>query len=167
MIWHRSLAGGGHSVLGFDPATAETPLKGGRHLPIAWEQAARSRMLTAVEVGPRLERFIRACAGNSRGTTGSPLRPPVHPRVCGEQSVAELVVCAPTGSSPRVRGTGAIPGDSFRIWRFIPACAGNSPLPQIYPAIDAVHPRVCGEQNWFVMCLRSPVRFIPACAGNR
>ena len=71
--------------------------------------------------------------------------------------------------------------------RFIPACAGNSYSDFVSGFVDAVHPRVCGEQipNLALMKLsagssprvRGTVvprnwcnakrRFIPACAGNR
>ena len=76
-------------------------------------------------VRPR-QRFIPACAGNSRKTLlfqvenygSSPRvrgtrrtarrargRPPVHPRVCGELSPCGGRRCSIGGSSPRVRGT--------------------------------------------------------------
>ena len=71
--------------------------------------------------------------------------------------------------------------------RFIPACAGNSPLVTMNPCCSSVHPRVCGEQSCAISLARmmrgsSPrvrgtvtmnktamavIRFIPACAGNR
>ena len=227
MIWHRSLAGGGHSVLGFDPATAETPsraastcrLRGSRrHVPDAYggrswsptrtvhprvcgEQHAmiqhtpqpsgsspRVRGTVAEPQGVHCgRRFIPACAGNRESIRFRVPGSTVHPRVCGEQSVAELVVCAPTGSSPRVRGTDPY---HFRILvdqRFIPACAGNRTATRIERSSSPVHPRVCGEQfapplsrrhlagssprvRGTVESLHRVVpddRFIPACAGNR
>ena len=71
--------------------------------------------------------------------------------------------------------------------RFIPACAGNSPISTKAPRSASVHPRVCGEQETFtsgigsalgssprvrgtdrpIGLFRQPGRFIPACAGNR
>ena len=73
------------------------------------------------------------------------------------------------------------------MWRFIPACAGNSKSRAVASAGAAVHPRVCGEQcrgdpDGVFWAGSSPrvrgtaegmgrnvhrVRFIPACAGNR
>ena len=52
---------------------------------------------------------------------------PVHPRVCGEHSrhQCQHLVCR-SGSSPRVRGTPAIPLRGREEVRFIPACAGNT-----------------------------------------
>ena len=52
-------------------------------------------------------RFIPACAGNRAWIPWSRSRPPVHPRVCGEQAVQSISGASVFGSSPRVRGTGA------------------------------------------------------------
>ena len=90
------------------------------------------------------------------------------------------------GSSPRVRGTESIRFLFCWTKRFIPACAGNSRLANISAFMQAVHPRVCGEQSDLVRVgsglggssprVRRTVkmdpykkgwsRFIPACAGN-
>ena len=71
-------------------------------------------------------RFIPACAGNS-GVSRYPVAPPpVHPRVCGEQQAKSGISPYTLGSSPRVRGTESHQQRSLAIWRFIPACAGNS-----------------------------------------
>ena len=111
----------------------------------------------------------------------------VHPRVCGEQSSAKVGPAASLGSSPRVRGT-VDPRDFDNIlFRFIPACAGNSKNRAPASVAAAVHPRVCGEQDLAAGSIignsgssprvRGTVgttatninvhRFIPACAGNR
>ena len=93
-----------------------------------------------------LARFIPACAGNSIQHQDSPPQLPVHPRVCGEQRAAIGSPSASAGSSPRVRGTAA-PAVSGRAGhRFIPACAGNRAHRAIPVSLNAVHPRVCGEQ---------------------
>ena len=131
-------------------------------------------------------RFIPASAGNSDGTNRSGPSRPVHPRVCGEQWSNRPIFRPPSGSSPRVRGTGVQPLDQRPELRFIPACAGNSRNTPTAPLLRAVHPRVCGEQfsrssrHWRI-CGSSPrvrgtgmldleadnfTRFIPACAGN-
>ena len=90
------------------------------------------------------------------------------------------------GSSPRVRGTLAHAREIVMQPRFIPACAGNTPLAGTRSSSAAVHPRVCGEHLlgvgvWAVTDGSSPRvrgthagyspdrgwnRFIPACAGN-
>ena len=131
-------------------------------------------------------RFIPACAGNtpSRETNFTPNS--VHPRVCGEHPPQPGKRSAGTGSSPRVRGTrGEAAADSVGN-RFIPACAGNTSGPPSAAALNAVHPRVCGEHlgpgaTRRRFCGSSPRvrgtrcpgyrsrsggRFIPACAGN-
>ena len=122
-------------------------------------------------------RFIPACAGNSgtaseRAGVGLAVHPrvcgeqrasasmmalSVHPRVCGEQITPYPVLGTNSGSSPRVRGTGAA---ADRQWsaktRFIPACAGN----RTFNAI----PRACTAHSSSAALARH--RFIPACAGN-
>ncbi len=133
-----------------------------------------------------LPRFIPACAGNSPSSWSHSAILTVHPRVCGEQWHRPRKSLAHAGSSPRVRGTAA-PAVSGRAGhRFIPACAGNRAHRAIPVSLNAVHPRVCGEQS--TPCRRRPsasgssprvrgtaclsavlglgVRFIPACAGN-
>ena len=144
---------------------------------------------TVIRYGDRTHyiRFIPACAGNSAHYNKPRPGKPVHPRVCGEQRSS---IRGPTmlfGSSPRVRGTVRISKFLVVIRRFIPACAGNSPLSLAGLLLRAVHPRVCGEQ-----AIRGTIaaasagssprvrgtgrlrglnhrraRFIPACAGNR
>ena len=115
---------------------------------------------------PCTDRFIPACAGNSR--LGSPVTMPmtVHPRVCGELLRRRALL--------QRRG------------RFIPACAGNSCTAASRATASTVHPRVCGElmrravrgerdigssprvRGTRNVDLRGEIhgRFIPACAGN-
>ncbi len=91
-------------------------------------------------------RFIPACAGNSQSSGLLFGSRPVHPRVCGEQTLGGIPPTREDGSSPRVRGT-AWHGLCARcVLRFIPACAGNSVWHGQKPDPEAVHPRVCGEQ---------------------
>ena len=65
-----------------------------------------------------------------------------------------------------MRGTVEVPAILAKYFRFIPAYAGNSLVPELIFFGCPVHPRVCGEQanaRWFM----SPqARFIPAYAGN-
>ena len=74
----------------------------------------------------RTERFIPACAGNTRIVR--PLRrpAPVHPRVCGEHEDNLRAEHSIDGSSPRVRGTRVRATMFPRTPWFIPACAGNT-----------------------------------------
>ena len=125
-----------------------------------------------------LPRFIPACAGNTAWFLVSLLRVLVHPRVCGEHPGYLQRGREVYGSSPRVRGTPHLPCLVCGLYRFIPACAGNTCLPSCLP----VHPRVCGEHlPAFLPAGSSPrvrgtpnaegiiveyLRFIPACAGN-
>ena len=75
--------------------------------------------------GNIIKRFIPAGAGNGgricrRGRAWS-----VHPRGCGERSVVVGRAEGPSGSSPRVRGTGFCSYSFPLCYRFIPAGAGN------------------------------------------
>ncbi|RCW78561.1 hypothetical protein DFP89_13511 [Paracoccus lutimaris] len=112
-------------------------------------------------------RFIPAHAGNR-----SPMPPhrraaAVHPRACGEQQVAEIIVGVIGGSSPRMRGTGLLRPSASSHHRFIPAHAGNR-VPRIMDAMAGpVHPRACGEQVCAHVATNRDQRFIPAHAGNR
>ena len=75
-----------------------------------------------------IERFIPACAGNTPPYAGPPAWLAVHPRVCGEHGVFLLPQMSASGSSPRVRGTQVRRLAGLPPPRFIPACAGNTPV---------------------------------------
>ncbi len=131
-------------------------------------------------------RFIPACTGNRVRHRSRARHRPVHPRVCGEQGAAIYEIDAFNGSSPRVRGTDVLGHLDARHQRFIPACAGNRAAASRRWSDQAVHPRVCGEQQSWLSSLRAVIgssarvrgtgsasaqrdgmgRFIPACAGN-
>ena len=111
---------------------------------------------------------------------------PDHPRVCGERFRFPVFGQCHGGSSPRVRGTQALPGNGHARKRIIPACAGNAANGMTTPAALADHPRVCGERlgqafSTGAQSGSSPRvrgtrktsahsqgsrRIIPACAGN-
>ena len=131
-------------------------------------------------------RFIPACAGNRYLPVQWLFTVAVHPRVCGEQIFDRKTFSYISGSSPRVRGTAGSSSVAGSFTRFIPACAGNRPLPANPGSPASVHPRVCGEQDRSVFLgvlergssprvrgTDGPAadrgrawRFIPACAGN-
>ena len=110
----------------------------------------------------------------------------VHPRVCGELALCTVRAPPPVGSSPRVRGTHQVTDQQSQQQRFIPACAGNSPVGRGSCSQRAVHPRVCGELRDGIPAVNNYAgssprvrgthrggfrgavapRFIPACAGN-
>ena len=59
----------------------------------------------------------------------------------------DLAVFAQNGSSPRLRGTLHLLSNKPKIFRFIPALAGNTvPAGSVYEPLP-VHPRACGE-HW-------------------
>ena len=165
----------------------------GEHPPLALTSAAcpgsSPRVRGTLSRQPRRcagHRFIPACAGNTTAPAHRRRVRSVHPRVCGEHGEFAPVPVRPAGSSPRVRGTRVGPARAGHEFRFIPACAGNTPLRRYAARLDSVHPRVCGEHledfdDAFVQGGSSPRvrgtrrcdgrrrrrrRFIPACAGN-
>ena len=131
-------------------------------------------------------RFIPAGAGNGRRPSTHVQQSTVHPRGCGERPPPFDGCSQITGSSPRVRGTGAFEATIINMGRFIPAGAGNGLLVGILADPQPVHPRGCGERKTFkykMFCFTgsSPRvrgtdqasgnyfgagRFIPAGAGN-
>ena len=105
--------------------------------------------LSVRRVGDVARRFIPACAGNTIRSSVGGGGSPVHPRVCGEHMYPVPCASWHAGSSPRVRGTpiGRLyEGDEFR---FIPACAGNTRWCRAASDAAPVHPRVCGEHQWW------------------
>ena len=135
------------------------------------------------EISPGI---IPACAGNTRTPTGMWTKRRDHPRVCGEHSRKPLMIDAPAGSSPRVRGTQWDSNRRKYDIGIIPACAGNTRASVSASSNVWDHPRVCGEHrdgvlDSFSVGGSSPrvrgtqalyvvgqKRFgiIPACAGN-
>ena len=72
-----------------------------------------------------------------------------HPRACGAHSVPYLHISPATGSSPRMRGSQALPSNRAMELGIIPAHAGltGNGLPHGNAARD--HPRACGAHNNF------------------
>ena len=131
-------------------------------------------------------RFNPAYAGNTSLSAMLATLCSVHPRVCGEHTLPHAAMSQYCGSSPRMRGTlSHLLRRPFQL-RFIPAYAGNTFCPSVYPYAHPVHPRVCGEHSFIdgdstVGTGSSPRmrgtrtgrgggrqdgRFIPAYAGN-
>ena len=70
-----------------------------------------------------------------------------HPRACGENNKADIIVTNPPGSSPRMRG---------KLWyfskaqgeaRLIPAHAGKTLWASSHRTTGPAHPRACGENG--------------------
>ena len=93
----------------------------------------------------RFVRIIPAHAGNSGYDSASSNSPPDHPRACGELGGHRRHRVARPGSSPRMRGTRAPPGQPQPPPRIIPAHAGNSLVRLVMLNLLADHPRACGE----------------------
>ena len=96
---------------------------------------------------PGARRFTPACAGQTSPPRRGPNRTTVHPRVCGADDLAILIIYAGHGSPPRVRGRLALPPLSLAHPRFTPACAGQTRRCPRSSRAHAVHPRVCGADT--------------------
>ena len=130
--------------------------------------------------------LIPACAGKT-ATLWRPWPPSTaHPRVCGENFVPWVFVSMLWGSSPRVRGKQYDYVHSLGTPGLIPACAGKTPRTPRSCTRAWAHPRVCGENTYYLpligyregssprvrgkrlcdaVCAHEP-RLIPACAGK-
>ena len=98
-------------------------------------------------------RSIPACAGETACSASVLSAVPVHPRVCGGNSVPRRLVVERRGPSPRVRGKRSMGIRRCGSWRSIPACAGET-----FPSVSSrrgvgVHPRVCGGNGESVIRL--------------
>ena len=131
-------------------------------------------------------RNIPACAGKTRGPDPTWWSGQEHPRVRGENIVSTIMIILGEGTSPRARGK------LFHEWvnsmssRNIPACAGKTQAPTLFGWALSEHPRVRGENlfwvvNFAILIGTSPrargkpsssgvspdsCRNIPACAGK-
>ena len=88
-----------------------------------------------------------ACAGKTlrgkseSGNTGD------HPRVCGENRIADELKAGAQGSPPRVRGKPSTPVSSPKPDGITPACAGKTKKRGLEVRVWRDHPRVCGENE--------------------
>ena len=87
---------------------------------------------------------IPACAGEPPPPSQSATGKRVYPRVCGGASASPGWLVAPSGLSPRVRGSRRIGQAADVVHRSIPACAGEPRPPPGWTSLDPVYPRVCG-----------------------
>jgi len=131
-------------------------------------------------------RFIPTCVGNMFILNISFSMLAVHPHVCGEHSTRETLSEFSAGSSPRVWGTLYVEFYVVYVERFIPTCVGNIIRTADTARLQAVHPHVCGEHDYwraklhqlqgssprvwgtwrFYGCQNRLSRFIPTCVGN-
>src|SRR5690554_2030114 len=72
-------------------------------------------------------RYIPAPAGNCSTVASLLAEELVHPRACGELVPRAAIRTLSPGTSPRLRGTGAVRLGTVRTHRYIPAPAGNWP----------------------------------------
>ena len=93
--------------------------------------------------------------------------PPAHPRVCGENVIAEEAQVDAAGSSPRVRGKLAPRTRHRHPTRLIPACAGKTQDEERLVGVDAAHPRVCGENSSSMVSVASVAGSSPRVRGKR
>ena len=70
----------------------------------------------------------RVCGEHGAVTWSHDTSCSVHPRVCGEHWISTVTWFAETAVHPRVCGEHQQTyGESAKLWRSIPACAGNTP----------------------------------------
>ena len=92
-------------------------------------------------------RITPAYAGKTSATTQLPRIYRDHPRVCGENFVATLLLSEDGGSPPRMRGKLAAQIFIARLGRITPAYAGKTFRHNRCNDTKKDHPRVCGENN--------------------
>ena len=111
-------------------------------------------------------RLIPACAGQTASETSHRAARRAHPRVCGaDVDLIEHLKHLP-GSSPRVRGRLAVPGDLPPLLRAHPrVCGADASHVPLHKSHAGSSPRVRGrlKKCWTLHCR---TRLIPACAGQ-
>ena len=204
---NRVSAGSGQVRLGSIPACAGEPCYGGNSLYQGWvypRVCGGTRRVVKSDIiirglSPRVRgnpaqrpvqgqggRSIPACAGEPYNPLSARIAPWVYPRVCGGTDLERSSVPTSCGLSPRVRGNQFRYGAECRVFRSIPACAGEPPESAAGGVNHWVYPRVCGgtttefATGWRDTGLSPRVRgnrdpvaevgniigSIPACAGE-
>ena len=69
-----------------------------------------------------------------------------HPRLCGEKSMVEAILCFLSGSPPPMRGKDQPAPRQPCLFRITPAYAGKSHVFVRYEMFYRDHPRLCGEK---------------------
>ena len=89
-----------------------------------------------------------------------------HPRLCGEKSMVEAILCFLSGSPPPMRGKDQPAPRQPCLFRITPAYAGKSSKTglSLLPAKD--HPRLCGEKKSFRGKLQSRIGSPPPMRGK-
>ena len=91
--------------------------------------------------------IIPACAGSTRGSSGSASCFWDHPRMCGEHHASGYESVRQLGSSPHVRGAHRELTDGLEVAGIIPACAGSTDGLKPAGSNCRDHPRMCGEHR--------------------
>ena len=94
--------------------------------------------------GRRYRGSIPACAGEPASGHGVDKWRGVYPRVCGGTVDVDTWTMPDGGLSPRVRGNLERNGLFSRVYRSIPACAGEPQDGHTVACTTKVYPRVCG-----------------------
>ena len=69
-----------------------------------------------------------------------------HPRLCGEKSMVEAILCFLSGSPPPMRGKDQPAPRQPCLFRITPAYAGKSLTGTVWTRPPRDHPRLCGEK---------------------
>ncbi len=148
--------------------------------PRAWGRSSASRGSSYYS------RFTPACVGTMLPPAHLCFRLAVHPRVRGDDVIADLSGTGPLGSPPRAWGRSQRCADEVIGWRFTPACVGTIAVCRPSCRPPAVHPRVRGDDRarhrlrailagspprawgrWPPQAVQSRAhRFTPACVGT-
>ncbi len=115
---------------------------------------------------PAARRFIPAGAGNTRRGRSRCNRRSVYPRWRGEHYLHSTWRARRCGLSPLARGTLRHHLLSTKCRRFIPASAGNTPVPAPTNRGEAVYPRWRGEHLTRYRCQQTATGLSPLARGT-
>ena len=164
--------------------TLQSPLQigfhGGDHPRVCGEHdVGRESVKISVGSSPRMQGtrgyglsllhlggIIPAYAGNTQPVSPCRQCNRDHPRVCGEHLFGACRATYVQGSSPRMRGTPAREAAPRRLWRIIPAYAGNTRKGEGRAQALRDHPRVCGEHPSYMSRGRYEVGSSPRMRGT-
>ena len=149
-------AGNIHSLQPAPPRPSAHPRSRGEH----WRKTAIHELAngssplargtyTANKLKNTRARLIPARAGNIPTDPTSVLNAAAHPRSRGEHSLISCLSASGAGSSPLARGTSQSRENSFRVFRLIPARAGNIITLDVAKNVTPAHPRSRGEHFSF------------------